>query len=188
MQKHFQFLIVAVVVVNLSIVFHAGLSSNNNAFACSCVAPQTPSIALLESRAVFSGEVTEVRTLTDVYQKIVTINVDRIWKGAISSERTRLVTSVDTGGCGFPFEEGRNYLVYAHEGSSEEFFEVSLCSRTTPIEEAQADLASLGTGYVPMHNNDGGSRMVESYGVPAIIGIGAAIASVIAFLTLRRRK
>ncbi len=174
--------------MNLSILFYSGFGSKNHAFACSCIAPESPSIALRESRAVFSGEVTEVTTLTDVYQKIVTMNVDRIWKGVISSERARLVTSVDTGGCGFPFEEGRNYLVYAHDGTSETSFDVSLCSRTAPIEDAQADLASLGAGYVPIQNNDGGARIVESYGVPVIIGIGAVIASVIAFQTLRRRK
>lgn len=188
MQRHFGFLTVVILVMNLSIVFLAGLSSINQAFACSCIAPQSPSIALLESEAVFSGEVTEVRTLTDVYQKSVTMKIDRIWKGDISSERVKVVTSVDTGGCGFPFEEARNYLVYAHGGGSKELFEAGLCSRTTPIEDAQVDLASLGTGYAPMQNNDGGSRMVEVYGVPFVIGIGAAIASVIAFLTLRRRK
>lgn len=116
------------------------------------------------------------------------MKIDRIWKGDISSERAKIMTSVDTGGCGFPFETGRHYLVYAHGGSSEEFFEAGLCGRTALIEDAQSDLASLGIGYVPMQNNDGGSRMVEGYAVPVIIGIGAAIASVIAFLTVRRLK
>lgn len=120
------------------------------AFACECIAPKPTEQALTESAAVFSGKVEHITTLEEQYIKLVTLSVDEAWKGMAQDKGAILVvTGIDEGGCGYGFEEGKSYLVYAHARGDNEPLGVSLCSRTTSIDQAESDLAILGAGYVP---------------------------------------
>ena len=96
----------------------------------------------------------------------VSLRVSEVWKGP--RRQTVVVdAAADSGsGCGYPFEEGREYLVYA----TGEDPSVSLCSETKPLSGADADLALLGnSGEKP---KDGGALSDTSGGV----SVGAMVA------------
>jgi 5-hydroxyisourate hydrolase-like protein (transthyretin family) len=56
-------------------------------------------------------------------------------------KRIEIRTAMGGGDCGFPFQRGRDYVVYAyqHEGK----FVATICSQTAAVERAEADLAYL---------------------------------------------
>ncbi len=121
--------------------------SSRPAFACSCLAPKPADEALKESTAVFSGQVTEIKA--DKLSKVVSFDVGRAWKGIPQDKDSIVViTAADEDSCGYPFEESKEYLVYAYAGGNGDL-NAGLCSRTAPIEQAKADLAVLGSGYAP---------------------------------------
>jgi hypothetical protein len=95
------------------------------AYACSCaILPGTQKEraeqALSDSEAVFSGEVSaiekqEAATSRHPGTATVTLRVSEVWKG--QEQRTLEVSMPSQGSaCGYPFEEGREYLVYASGG------------------------------------------------------------------------
>lgn len=171
-----------VLLINNLVSLHNG--DNYSAFACECIEPKPPNEALIESGAVFSGKVTEIRS--DNSSKVVTFDVDRVWKG-ISNETVTAVTGLGDADCGFPFQQGVEYLVYAY--SNEEPFDASGCSRTKPLSNAQEDLNVLGVGYLLAQNaGSSDSSQVASSSIPVIAGIGVAIAGTIAYLMLRKSK
>lgn len=125
------------------------------AAACSCVPPPPPAEALEGADAVFSGTVVSVdNSFRDsdygrIPQRRVAVELDRVWKGceAVEGEerprRVELVTGSGGGDCGYDFQEGERYLVYAHEGS-DGTLTTGICSRTANLENATDDLAALG--------------------------------------------
>lgn len=120
------------------------------AHACSCIAPPGPKKALSSSAAVFSGEVIDFRKHETATSRrpgtvTVTLRVSEVWKGPVRGTLEVTMPSQDSA-CRYPFEEGREYLVYASGGRD---LGVSLCSPTTPLSKAGADLAALGNGEKP---------------------------------------
>jgi hypothetical protein len=110
------------------------------------------------SALVFSGTVIEIKGDPDGV--FVTFDVDRTWKGPT---RRRLVLPLYVTLDSVRFAKGQGYVVFAdhHVASptipgsmkvptvSEPVFEVSICSPTKPLEQAQATLAQLGRGTKP---------------------------------------
>ncbi|MEW5840013.1 MAG: hypothetical protein AB1753_03330 [Thermoproteota archaeon] len=117
------------------------LPTAGRAYACSCIEPGPPAQALAESDRVFVGKVLSVESANN--GRTVTFEAERAWKG-IDSRAVTLNTASSSASCGYDFEEGKEYLVYAQKG------EVSLCSRTAPAELATADYAALGEAYDPV--------------------------------------
>ena len=78
-----------------------------------------------------------------------------MWKGVVYEEM--YVTTPPTGGsCGFAFEEGEEYIVYAHDSASGDGgYTVSICSRTALLRQAQADIDALGKGDAPRAGTGG---------------------------------
>jgi hypothetical protein len=56
--------------------------------------------------------------------------------------RVEIRTGMGGGDCGFPFQRAKSYVVYAFEDKNG-LLVASICSRTAPVEQAQADLAYL---------------------------------------------
>jgi hypothetical protein len=56
-------------------------------------------------------------------------------------KRVEIRTGMGGGDCGYSFERGRSYVVYAYQ--DKDGLVASLCTRTAPLERAQADLAYL---------------------------------------------
>ena len=171
------------------------------ASACSCAAlPGTPQEraekALSGSKAVFSGEVVEFDKPPPATTMIegtmwtimggggpkatATLRVSEVWKGPRQQTMT-VTTEADSGmGCCYPFEEGREYLVYA----TGEEPSVGLCSETKPLAGADADLEALGDGEAA----NGGDTLSDTSGalsMPAVIGLAGLTVTVSFLLAMR---
>jgi hypothetical protein len=105
---------------------------------------------LASAEAVFSGTVVAVRdTMIGTSaeygpfpRRKVTLRVDRAWKG-VESKTVVVLTGQGGGDCGFPFERGESYLVYAH-GQPGQPISAGICGRTTQLARAAADVRALG--------------------------------------------
>lgn len=121
---------------------------SQQAFACTCAPPSSPSEELERSTAVFSGravgmEVPSGRIVSSADPVEVTFKVYAVWKGP-KSDRVTVTTARSSVSCGYEFETGRAYVVYAR-GEADDL-QVSLCSGTKPLRRAGDDLAALGRG------------------------------------------
>ncbi len=137
--------------------------------ACSCARPGSPIEALANADAVFAGKAIAVQLLTNTNSSAdpvtVSFDVDRVWKGR--RQDTIVIKTVRSGiSCGYEFEEGRRYIVYAYDG------ETGLCTRTRSVVLAPRDFAELGPGWHP----SGGAVPDGSSGRPGVAGIGIALA------------
>jgi len=142
--------------------------------------------AIADSDAVFSGEVVDLDkeppetemvegTMLTVMgggerKSTVTLQVFEVWKGP-RQQTVQFTTPVADGiSCAFPFEEGREYLVYANGGQD---LKVGGCSETKPLSAADADLALLGSsGEEPKDVAD--EVLSDTSGglpTPAVIGL-----------------
>lgn len=123
-------------------------------WACSCLVPPPPQEALERSEAVFTGK---VMTVTKPEAPVgssaapvrVLFEVTETWKGTDQSQAI-VRTAMDSASCGFHFEEGKEYLVYAQKGPMGHW-ETNICTRTVELAHAQEDLAALGEGSAPAH-------------------------------------
>lgn len=119
-------------------------------FACECVA-RTPEEYFNDADAVFAGMVVDIDRIDDGADEDyeLTFAVSQYWKGL--SENNKLVTaqldSFDGNVCGYPFQEGEEYLTYASESNGQ--FRVGGCYGTRPIAEVGDSLTALGAGTVP---------------------------------------
>src|SRR5262249_20884902 len=117
-------------------------------YACTCVLPdpekaeeQLISEAFYRATAVFEGK---VKSIYDFHtnnrrdsERRVTFVVTNAWKG-LSSKEVLIVTGFGRGDCGYEFEVGKNYLVYA--GGPPQALGTSICHRTSSISYAQKDI------------------------------------------------
>ena len=140
------------------------LSNPEAVYACSCAASGTPQEELAAFEAVFAGRVRSVEHTFDPDASSVSpwdhtkvgFTVNRVWKGDVT--RSIEIATPPTGGsCGYPFEEGKQFIVYAYGSATEGGFTASLCSRTAPLSEAQEDIAALGRGQAPGGEAVGGT-------------------------------
>lgn len=146
--------------LSIIVLFAAFVFDTNIAFACSCTYPASPAFELASADAVFSGTVTSIAAPTVVQSgadpEKVHFNVSKVWKGNIS-ETVDVVTAISSASCGYAFETGNNYIVYAYKDSFTEHaygeLTTQLCTRTKLLSEAQEDLSELGPGQNP----EGGS-------------------------------
>ena len=122
------------------------------ASACSCMA-QTVDEAIAASAAIFEGRVAAIERRDDGLH--VRFDVVQTWRAA-NAEHVEVLTAADSAACGFPFEVGRSYLVYAHE--TDGALRAGLCSRTRVMEEAGDDRAALGSGAIPVDVTDDPER------------------------------
>jgi len=152
------------------------------AYACSCAMPpgsqeERAERALAESSAVFSGAVVAVEqgtaTASGPGNDTVTLRASEVWKGSgLGTLEVR--TPSQESACGYAFEEGREYLVYAY---GKRGLATDLCTETKPLSEAGADLALLGDGERPT----GGEVLSDTSGglsAGALVGLaGLALAA-----------
>lgn len=150
---HNRYIIISKKVINL--VYHIidmkklllFLICSGIALACSCIEPGSPMKELEKSSAVFSGRVTGIddcNRMTDyLCGYYVTFQVYEVWKGDIAEETT-VITSDNSASCGFNFEQGKEYIIYA-DGDE---LSVSLCSRTRLLSLEDTEL--LGESSRPL--------------------------------------
>lgn len=120
------------------------------AFCCSCVRQPEPLVALGRADAVFSGAVVAVRdphageaTYSSIDPLLYSIAVNEVWKGDVG-DTTVITTARESCSCGFPFQIGRTYIVYAYlPRTGDADWSTHLCTRTRDIERAGEDLEAL---------------------------------------------
>jgi hypothetical protein len=119
--------------------------------ACSCLV-QTSEQAFAGSTAVFLGTAREIvqSPIPFSFGSLleVAFDVSRVWKGDVT--RTQVVVTPFGGTvCGFGFQTGRAYLVYATRNNYGLW--ASLCSQTRAADQGAGDLG-LGPGSAPFDN------------------------------------
>ncbi len=124
-------------------------------YACSCAATPAPRQALKEAKAVFAGEVISKESFeaTDKFgsQPVVRVkfSVGRVWKGVAGAEAVVLTSGYEPA-CGYHFEKGKKYLVYAYPDRwGLGGLETGICNRTRGLAEAARDLRAIGKGSKP---------------------------------------
>jgi hypothetical protein len=143
----------------------------NDTTACSCGTPPSPTVSLQHSAAVFTGKVISVEPQS-AWPKdavVVTVEVDRIWKGPASATIV-VETASDGGACGYTFTIGEQYLIYCGRSWFSDWknpagLGTSICSRTRPLHAAGADLKELGVGRTVAEHRRIVSRMSTTDGV-----------------------
>lgn len=182
------------------------------ALACSCVMPPTVQAAVTDADAVFLGTVLSVTpvnqtasggiySLNPISNEVV-FSVSSAWKGVLRPE-VKVHTGTGGGDCGYLFNTGNTYLVYAyssHPGSPVFFignlrveiplgtqqFGTSICTRTVPLTQAAQDLAQLGPGAQPAQSDLLG--LVLDNLLAVIAGVAALVIVLILFLHRRKRQ
>lgn len=129
--------IVLGILAGLGLVFSQWWTPEEAA-ACDCVPPKDPIQAADASSAVFVGKVVMLDQGKDNW--IATLQVKQRWKGDLDQELT-VYTALSEASCGFKFEKGKDYLVYAVKKDG--LLQVSFCSRTKLLSEAKEDLDAL---------------------------------------------
>jgi protocatechuate 3,4-dioxygenase beta subunit len=130
--------------------------------ACSCATPDSPCAAMESGAVIFVGtpvsaEPTSFRDRTVAIRPFADVRttetrpavrlhfrVDEWIQASLDALAAKIVSvSTDASGasCGYHFEMGTSYLVYAYQ--SDDGLVVSLCSRTGPVVAREQDLALL---------------------------------------------
>ncbi len=117
------------------------LAVGHAALACLCKPAPPPDEALKNASAVFIGTVKEIERVGG--EVAVTFTAQRAWKG-IEGKTILVFTGQGGEDCGYRFEMGKSYLVYAIDEGVK--FHTSICMRTCHIDKAGDDLKALGEG------------------------------------------
>lgn len=161
--------------------------------ACSCAERQgTAEQWLAGAAAIFTGSVTDISERGYTYD--VTFNVGTSWKGYFDTAAT-VRTSQNSASCGYTFEVGEEYIVFA---SGDEQLETGICSRTALLANAQSDVDALNAvtgGYVSPESDDGelatevSQPSIKSNMPTVVIGVIAFSAgAAVAYAVVRRSK
>lgn len=133
--------------------------------ACSCV-PTTPQQSLKNSREVFAGKVIDIVDQSGTNPEAsgslggfkVIFEVSKVWKGKVDKQQV-VLTSGSSASCGYNFEKGKEYLVYANGQGTQ--LQTGLCSGTTLLTNAQRDLAVLGRGKTPTPQSSNAAQQLQ---------------------------
>jgi hypothetical protein len=135
------------------VLFLSCIGLGYDVIACSCLQPLSPNEAVDKAVAVFVGRVVlgEVREFTlkgpngkDIqYQRRnYRFQVEEVIKGSLG-RTVEVHTGIDSAQCGYSFDIGNEYLVYAHGPSTKDLW-ISSCSRTKSFNiEGQKELKQL---------------------------------------------
>jgi len=114
------------------------LISVKSVAACSCIKPdpsktltQQVSEAYKNSKAVFSANVLSLKEDSEKGEIRVKLRLIKPWKGKLGKTLT-LVTGLGGGDCGYFFEVGKTYLIYAYRDEDKRLT-TNICSRTAGI-------------------------------------------------------
>ena len=120
--------------------------------ACTCSVGGPVCETFWTTDVVFAGEVLDITPLPnpagEAYRphRKVRLRVMQSWRGGAGGI-VELTTGAGGGDCGYNFEQGVRYLVYARSRAGA--LSTGICSRTRPLAEAGEDLAYLKTALHP---------------------------------------
>jgi hypothetical protein len=126
--------------------------------ACDCASAGPPCKAFKATPNVFAGRVTKISTILvklqsgDKYpQRLVLLEIGHNYRGLEGQSTVELVTGEGGGDCGFSFQEGQRYLVYAYPHPATGKLYTGICQRTRLLSEASEDLKYLEKKDDPAH-------------------------------------
>jgi hypothetical protein len=131
------------------------LASAIEANACTCLKDVRlePCGAFWTAEEVFEATVLDITPVDGhlpseigplyIAQKIVRLTVHRSWKGVAMGDMTEVITNASPEACGFDFEVGRRYIVFADSNGSDGPREVTRCGPTRPMSDAAETLGFL---------------------------------------------
>ena len=139
------------VVVLLGILIVISVSSQT-VNACTCGGTGSPCESFGSAAAVFAGTVVAMRMNERPKQterndvrwnpRVFKFSVEQSYLGVAGTE-VEVFTGFGGGDCGYDFQIGRRYLVYAYRHDDQLY--TGICTRTRPFSSATEDLAFLGT-------------------------------------------
>ena len=134
------------------LIFNAvvlGSVFGGEAAACSCMfGGVAPCQEYWKTDAVFAGTVVGISkvTVTDGNYKsekrLVRLAVIEAFRG-VQEARVEVITGWGGGDCGYAFEDGETYLVYAHRAENGKRLYTGICTRTRLFAEASEDIAYI---------------------------------------------
>ena len=118
-------------------IFACLASSEARLNACECVGPILPCLAMEQAQAVFVGQVSEIAIVDQSESRPspplpiarrISFKVTETLRGDVP-EVVPVFTGMGGGDCGFKFESGKTYLVYAHRAPTGQLM-TGICART----------------------------------------------------------
>jgi hypothetical protein len=128
------------------LLFAAMLTGPPETFACSCIGGVPLCETFWKTPVVFAGEVLEIRKTPNelgsgyLPDRLVRFRVDEAWRGDVSGA-IEIRTGSGGGDCGFDFQTGQRYLVFAHQWKGA--LSTNICSPTKLLSDAKEALAFL---------------------------------------------
>jgi hypothetical protein len=115
----------------------------DTAHACDCIKPGPPCQEYGQFDTVFAATViSKSRTAVDDRDYVVVrFTVEQVFKGDAGGQETEVLTGLGDGDCGYPFQIGKQYLVYASRFGQPLKLYSGTCSRNRLMSEADEDLA-----------------------------------------------
>lgn len=168
------------------------------AWACSCIMPPPPAQEFADRQAVFVGTVTgsssnisipfvtQIQNLWNQWTNSnppvgpstsdmpkVEFSVQDSWKG-VTTTTVAIASSSDSASCGIDFVAGQQYLVYAYDFDGTGL-QTNMCTRTTDIVNASADLTYLNTQpKLTLTSADSPFWPIAIVGTVVLVGLAAA--------------
>ena len=136
--------------------------------ACSCMESGPVCQAYWTVSAVFLGRVESVASTKgsrlSVRSRVVQLTLLEPFRGMSLQKGASVKVHTGAGGgdCGYPFREGREYLVYARRDEGTDRLTANICSRTRLAENAADDLAyarAAASGTAPVGRITGDVRL-----------------------------
>lgn len=131
------------------LAFIALLLVAQTASACSCAfGGGAPCQEYWRVDAVFSGTVVSSGRITVDHgsyksdMRLLRMTVEQPIRG-IQSAELDVITGWGGGDCGYGFQVGKRYLVYAYRDAKDNRLSTSICTRTRPLADADDDLAFI---------------------------------------------
>jgi hypothetical protein len=125
--------------------------------ACDCPYYGAPCKAFANTPTVFAGRVVKISTIdrktasgVEYKDRLVFFDVERSYRGW-TAKTAEVVTGWGGGDCGYKFQEGVGYLVYAYPHPETGKLYTGICQRTRPLTEAEEDLEYFSKRNDPSH-------------------------------------
>ena len=158
-------------IATLFFVATAALTFASPALACDC-AEVSQAVTIANASVIFEGQVIESAVNSDGIG-VVVLSVTQSWKGT-THERMTVMTELEAATCGFHFEVGKHYLVYASDVGGD--LHVSACGGTKLASDAATDRVALGAGVTPVDVHNAETQLVTA--APHASAAGCASCSV----------
>jgi hypothetical protein len=139
------------IIISIAAAALVTLLSPSAAFSCSCIGSGPPCQSFGNTAAVFVGTPIEVKQTTgkltegrdrEYPLRIFTFRVDEPFRG-VNAAQIEVRTGMGGGDCGYEFNLGERYLVYAGFNSENGVYGTSICTRTRSVSEAAEDFDYL---------------------------------------------